>query len=193
MPPSAEAARKAILGATEQLLRGHGAGSITVDAVAQAAGCAKGLVHYHFGTKTELLREALLTMTGARETKWIAAMNAVAPEDAIDETWQLILEESQNGTLRALASFAVTGDPVIDRAVRDSVRQFGARLTDTVASMLDRADLTPAIPAEQIGWMIAAVVQGTCQHLIVGAERETLENAYATAWLGVLSLTRPSG
>jgi AcrR family transcriptional regulator len=181
MPPSAETARKAILGATEQLLRGHGAGSITVDAVAQAAGCAKGLVHYHFGTKTELLREALLTMTGARETKWIAAMNA------------LILEESQNGTLRALASFAVTGDPVIDRAVRDSVRQFGARLTDTVASMLDRADLTPAIPADQIGWMIAAVVQGTCQHLIVGAERETLENAYATAWLGVLSLTRPSG
>ncbi len=193
MPPSPEAARSSILEATESLLRRQGAGAITVDSVARAAGCAKGLVHYHFGTKANLLKQALLSLSGAREARWIAAMSATTPEDAIDETWSLIIEEARNGTLRALASLAITNDPVIDRVVRAGIREFGEGLTHALAAMLDRAELTPTIPAEQIGWMIAAVVQGTSQHLVAGAEPEILENAYAAAWLGVLSLAGPSG
>jgi AcrR family transcriptional regulator len=175
------------------LLRQQGAAAITVDSVARAAECAKGLVHYHFGTKTNLLKQAFLGLSGAREARWIAAMSATTPEDAIDETWGLIIDEARNGTLRALASLAITSDPVIDRVVRTGVREFGGGLAHAVAAMLDRAGLTPMVPAEQIGWMIAAVVQGTSHHLVAGVGPEVLENAYAAAWLGVLSLAGPSG
>ena len=59
MARSKEATRKAILDATEALLMLRGAHTLTIDAVAREARCAKGLVHYHFRTKGQLLVEVV--------------------------------------------------------------------------------------------------------------------------------------
>jgi TetR/AcrR family acrAB operon transcriptional repressor len=48
-------ARQRILDSALQLVRENGAEAMSIEAVAAAAGSAKGLVHYHFKTKQGLL------------------------------------------------------------------------------------------------------------------------------------------
>ena len=49
-----ETGKHRIVEATIALLQERGATGTTTDRVAVAAGCAKGLVHYHFGSKASL-------------------------------------------------------------------------------------------------------------------------------------------
>ncbi len=51
--------------------------------------------------------------------------------------------------------------------------------------------MKPSIPAEQLGWLLAAIVQGMAFQVAAGGDMEVIENAYAAAWLGVLSLAEP--
>ena len=51
--------------------------------------------------------------------------------------------------------------------------------------------MKPSIPAEQLGWLLAAIVQGIAFQVAAGGDMEVIENAYSAAWVGVLSLAEP--
>jgi hypothetical protein len=57
--------------------------------------------------------------------------------------------------------------------------------------LLEALGLEPRVAAAELGWYLAAVVQGMEVLLSAGARSTELEGAYAAAWLGILSLTRP--
>jgi AcrR family transcriptional regulator len=191
MSREADASRSAILDAAETLLREKGARGTTVDAVARGAGCAKGLVHYHFGTKRALLKEIVARIADARERRWREALKAPTPQAAIDQTWQLLLREADDGTVRALISLGMERNPELQRVVEEGHSRLGRQLAEAVTGLLTHLGLELTIPPIQVGWMIAAVIQGMWLQLVMGTERELLADAYAAAWLGVLSLARP--
>lgn len=191
MTREANASRRAILDAAESLVRQRGGRATTVDAVARAAGCAKGLVHYHFGTKKELLTQVVARLSATREARWLDALKAPNPRAAIDQTWRVLLEEAQDGTLQALLSLAIDRDDALQQAVREGHARFGRLLAEAVTDLLTDLGLQLTIPPIQVGWMIAAVVQGMWLQVVLGIDRDVLADAYAAAWLGVLSLARP--
>ncbi len=189
MARSKQQTRSTILAAVGQVLRRRGAHATTTDAVAREAKCAKGLVHYHFHTKQELLVEAVLQIADAREAAWVEAFDSPTPQDAIDRTWELVRAEADDGTLRAWTSLIALADEEVDRAVSSASKRFRERVTSATEALLRRTGRSPTIPADQLGWLLAAVVQGMAFHVAAGADLDVLQNAYAAAWLGVLSLT----
>ena len=191
MPRSKEAARQSILDAAEVVLRKHGAPALTMGAVATGAECAKGLVTYHFHTKAKLLVESVLSLAAAREAVWIQAFDTPNPQDAIDRTWDVLKREAESGALRAWTSLVALGDDEVDQVVNNSSSQFRSRITEATGDLLARAGLKTTIPTEQLGWLLAAVIQGMGFQIVGGGELDVLENAYAAAWLGLLSLTEP--
>ena len=118
MPRSAIHSKAQILATAEHQLRQTGAGSITVDGIARAAGCAKGLVHYHFNTKNELLSAAAQAMFGRRCERWAEALKAPSFDIAIRSSWALLKTEAAEGVTRAWTSILTHDIELTGRSVR---------------------------------------------------------------------------
>ena len=191
MARTKQATRQAIIDAAELVLKRRGAHATSLDAVAKAAGCAKGLLSYHFQTKQRLLAEVVVKISGSREAAWSQAFDTGDPHEAIDRTWDVISNEAKSGTLRAWSSLVTLSDAVVDQAVSDSFERFRRQITGAAQELLHRAGFESTVPVDQLGWLLASVVEGMSFHLAAGADPEVLENAYAAAWLGILSLTTP--
>ncbi|MCH7474556.1 MAG: TetR/AcrR family transcriptional regulator [Gemmatimonadetes bacterium] len=191
MARSKEAARKAILDAADLVLKRDGAFNMTMNAVARAAGCAKGLLHYHFHTKQRLLVEAVGRISTEREVQWTQAFDTADPHEAIDRTWNVIAQEVESGTLRAWSSLLTLSDSAVDHAVSKASARFRDQITTATRDLLARANCESTLPVDRLGWLLTAVVDGMSFQLAAGADAEVLADAYAAAWLGVLSLTSP--
>ena len=191
MPRSKQAARKAILDGADLVLKRDGAFNMTMAAVARAAGCAKGLLHYHFHTKQRLLVETVGRISAAREVQWTQAFDTEDPHEAIDRTWNVMAREVESGTLRAWSSLLTLSDSAVDQAVSKASARFRDHITSATQDLLARADCESTLPVDRLGWLLTAVVEGMSFQLAAGADPEVLADAYAAAWLGVLSLTSP--
>jgi AcrR family transcriptional regulator len=190
MPRDAERARTAILDAAERLLRRGGSG--TIDQVARDAHRAKGLVHYHFRTKSALLAAVAVRLSERRRRGWAEAFDAPTPDAAIRASWQLLVSEHRAGELRAWIALCAEPDPNTGRAVSKEIEAFAAGITEATGGLLTSLGLQPTVPVAEIGRYLASVIQGMGFQLAAGAAPVELQGAYAAAWLGVLSLARPS-
>lgn len=189
MATKREHARSGILGAAVELIKERGARNVTVEGVAKRAGCAKGLVHYHFKTKTGMLDAVASELVGSRCRLWAEAFDAPGPKEAIDRSWTLLMREAESGVIRAWASL-LQASVLPDRTVRDAITTFGEALGAATTRLMKRNGFEPTIPEVEIGWLLGAVVHGM-GFQFSGDSATNLEGAYAAAWLGILSLFAP--
>src|SRR3990172_3106365 len=89
-----------ILNAAVRVLVRNGLNNWTVAEVAKEAGCAKGLINYHYRSKQALLQHAAATL---RDDRWTRRQAAVTTEGtgALDRLWATLLEEVQTGRFAA--------------------------------------------------------------------------------------------
>lgn len=192
MPRDGGEARAKILECAEELVRRKGANAVTVEAVAKAAGSAKGLVHYHFKTKKGLLSAVAGRLSQSRIERWSAAFESESPNQAIDRSWKLLAEESGNGTLRGWLTLLGAKESLADQATNNALKQFGKSVGNALLRMLEEdMGLRPTVPADEVGDLLVAVIDGIGVQLLGGADADELHGAYAAAWLGLLSLTEP--
>ncbi len=97
---NAEQARARIVEASRGLLLETGLDGWTVDGVARRAGCAKGLVHYHFGTKGALLSATAEQLASGRWRRISSGLQLRGPA-AIDALWDSVLAAVRSGETRA--------------------------------------------------------------------------------------------
>ncbi len=187
---SGQAAQQ-ILDAAEDLICRKGATAVTIEAVAKAAGTAKGLVNYHYKTKRDLLLAVATHLAARRRDRWKEAFMAEGPLDAVDRTWRLLTEESKNGTIRAWSSLTGADSTLTDQTAKTLLEEFGHALSGELAKMLTASGMNLRIPEDEAGWFLAAVVHGMAAHLVGGVSADALEGAYQAAWLGILSLAGP--
>ena len=180
--------RELILGSAMRLVRRRGAAGVTVSDVATEAGCAKGLVHYHFSTKQRLWDAVAGEMARDRGENWRLAFEAGGPTDVVQQSWELLVEESVNGTVLAWTSLFGPGTEVSEQLANSSIAAFSDLLGQSVGAMLDRHGSSPRVQPAELGWLLSCVIAGVGFLLLGGAERRQMENAYAAAWLGILSL-----
>lgn len=182
--------KASILAAVVRLVKRRGAAHTTIDAVAREAGCAKGLVHYHFKTKPGLLAAAAEELGALRAKAWVSAFQAPTPNTAIEQTWHLLNREVSEGTVRAWISLSAERNSLTVRAVKLQSEHLAADLSVAAREFLEQLDLRPSVPAIELGWLLAGVVHGMGMQLEAGAPPSTLQGAYAAAWVGVLALGR---
>ena len=163
-----------------------------MDEGAREARCAKGLVHYHFKTKAGLMAAVAGRLGERRRSRWTDAFRAPTPEAAIKRSWSLLVAEARDGTIRAWTALLAQTEKVTDQSVSLEFTNFGTAIAGAADRLLEELGLVPTIPSEELGLLLAAVVHGMGLQLESGTEPERLQEAYAAAWLGVLSLTRPA-
>lgn len=190
MADKSKASRDAIVEAALGVLRRKGAVGLTIEGVAREAGCAKGLVHYHLKTKQALLEAVTERMANQRIGSWSAAFQAPSPHDAITTTWRTLSEESNNGTVRAWVSLLGSG-MLAERTASETLARFTRALGHAATEMLGGLGLQPTVAADELGWLLGSVVEGMGFVILAGGDRSELEEAYAAAWLGILSLAQP--
>ncbi len=186
-------ARQRILNCASELVRKSGADAMSIEAVAAAAGSAKGLVHYHFKTKQGLLSAVAENLAATRMEHWSAAFAAPSAQDAVGQTWALLTAESADGTVRAWQSL-VSGLEILTDGLANKLRSgFSVGLTEEFTSLLrTELGLTPTIPDPEIGMLLEALITGIGFQLGSGTDPLELEGVYSAAWLAMLSLTQPA-
>ena len=185
-------ARDAILMHATDLVKMRGAEAVSIEAVAASAGSAKGLVHYHFKTRQGLMGAVATGLATERIENWVSAFDAPSAREAVDATWQLLTGESASGVTRAWHSLVCTPDVLPDHLANKLCIEFADALCDALSTLLkDKLALRTTVPKEEIGHLLAALVNGVGSQLLGGVDEAQLEAAYAVAWLGVLSLTEP--
>jgi AcrR family transcriptional regulator len=183
--------RQVILDAVTCLLRERRAGDATIDDVAKRASCAKGLVHYHFKRKDQLMAAAAAQLWEARSRAWAQALDRPDPSDSIGSAWHLLTSEASTGTAAACAALGFRSDNLVVRSVNEARASFSRSLTAALDGLLARMNLTPSVPASELGTLLGATAEGIALQLASGADQAELEQAWAAFWVGLLSLTGP--
>lgn len=109
MPRDGGPTRRRILDAALQVLRTGGIESFSVEAVARRAVVAKGLVIYHFGSRTELLRQCGIALRADRAQRLALARNSAPGVRGIDACWAELRRQTGDGTTRAWLGLLAAG------------------------------------------------------------------------------------
>lgn len=187
MPDSAEAKTRILEAAVQRAREGPVEG-ITIASIAKSADCAKGLVHYHFGTKDALLAAAAAAVWDRRREAWHDVMRRGTATDAVDRGWKTVSLEASEGRARAAVTLAARSDS-IGRSAREAAANFRLAVTADLVHVLQRMDRTLTVPPEEAGQLFVAAINGLAMELEMGADPGVSEAAWAAFWVGLLSLT----
>lgn len=186
----AEAAKARILDAALRVITADPGARATVDQIARAAGCAKGLVHYHFKTKEMLLAQVAARIWSERAQAWRAALSRPDPGEALDTAWILLQAESRNGRLAATAALGLGEPKIAGQSVRAGRAELVRSLADGLVKLFEHMACAAAVPPSEIAALLAAMIDGLGLQLASGEEAERLEPAWSGFWAAILSLTR---
>ncbi|HEX9894789.1 MAG TPA: TetR/AcrR family transcriptional regulator [Gemmatimonadales bacterium] len=167
---------KQILEATIDTIVTNGLTDWTVEMAASKAGCAKGLVLYHFGTKGALLNAVADRVRSDRGERRVAAL-AAAGARALDNLWAALEDEVNRGTAAlwlGLVSNRATRAPGSTTAA-DRVRLAEAAATALGLPMADALE------------ELADALNGFELALIQGRDTALVRESYDRYWLSLLS------
>ena len=170
--------RDRILEAATSVLVQHGLNGWTVDEVAQKAGCAKGLVNYHYRSKHQLLERIAERL---RDDRWSRRHAAATGDQPLDKLWQTLIDEVGSGRFSAWLSL-MTG--------HDRHRQSGrtpASAAETLCRSLGQS-LGLGNQLSSHADLVAATLEGISLRLLEGTDPSALEEAYHRFWLTLLDM-----
>jgi len=163
----------------KSLLIEVGLAAWTLDAVAQRAGCAKGLVAYHHRTRSALLGSVAAQLRADRLRRRTSALEA-SGSTAIDELWTVIVEEYRSGESAAWFGLLASREPEVrsaQLALLSEAELLGRLVVSSLSLETDGAAL---------GYTTLAALDGFGAALLQGGSAEDVRDAYHRFWLGLL-------
>lgn len=176
-----------ILAAAAECAGQRGAAQLSLQAVADAAGVSKALIHYHFRDRDELLTRLADWMTAELVQGEELALAEAAPTEGMDALWAWLDAELASGRLRALGDLAQERGAGVREAVRRSREARRAQATQTIAWLFGALSLTPRLPAPLLADVAVAFLDGLAGEAAVEPEAN-LRLRFDVFWLSVLSL-----
>ena len=180
-------AAERILAAAAECAGALGAAQVSMQAVADAAGVSKALIHYHFRDRDELL---------ARLADWLAtelvqgealALADAEPTNQLDALWGWLAGELASGRLRALVDLAQERGVAVREAVRRSREARRAQATQTIEQLFAALALRPRLPPPLDADVTVAFLDGLAGEAAVEPDAN-LRLRFDVYWLSVLSL-----
>ena len=151
----------------------------TVESVATKAGCAKGLVLYHFKSKDALLVRIAERVRRVQAEKRLSALK-IGPKGAaaLDRLWAALASEVKVGTFGLWVG--LLGDP--------RSRKAAARPAQEVVDLITAAAEALGVPVDSLALpLIPAALDGLSLELLQGSAPATVRERFDSFWLGVLS------
>jgi AcrR family transcriptional regulator len=186
---STGATREAILEAARERLLADGFANLSTRSVADEAGVPLSQLHYHFGSKRQLILD-LLEFEDARRISRQATMYA---EDRplwqrYEQACDFFEDDLDSGYVRVLQEMVAAGwsDPEIAARVREMLQGW----VDLVSSFAREAEIEfgPLGPfqAEEVGALVGQAFMGGEAMLLLGFERQQWPVRSALRRIGVL-------
>lgn len=180
------AADKILAAAAECVIR-SGVANTSMQDVASAASVSKGLIHYHFKDKAQLLATLVAWLTGRITGRQRAASGHVQPENAVDMVWSWVEGELTRGDLRALVALSLDDSPGVRTATRDALAVRRSAATEMVAAVYAALELTPRVPSALLAEVLVGFLDGLSTTTAV-AEPGEQRVAFDAFWLALLTL-----
>jgi TetR/AcrR family transcriptional regulator, transcriptional repressor of bet genes len=163
-----EQRRAEIVGALLATMAEHGFEKATIQLIAQKAGLAPGLVHYHFKTKAEILHELIRTLADLSRRRYSdLAQAAVAPEEKLRAYINARLAKGDGADPRAVAAWVVIGAEAVRqpevRAIYQEVVRAEAELIEALLADCCKASGRAVTEAKPLAAALLALVEGAFQ------------------------------
>lgn len=171
--------KQQISDAALQVLVTRGLEHWTVSAVADKAGCAKGLVHYHHKTKEQLLATVADRLASNRCEDRIAALGT-GGTGALDQLWTVTVTSASNGSTRAWLSLLAHSNAAVRQATvlpADYLSRSGEAIAGAFA--LEAVD-------EPVVRSLDAALDGFELALVRGDDPDRVHEGFHQTWLSVL-------
>lgn len=166
-----------IIATAALVVRQSGLTDWTVEAVAKKAGCAKGLVLYHFGTKATLLTELASHVRSERLERRISALS-VGGAPGLDRLWQVLVRDAEDGTTGLWLGLVAADGSRIRASIEEADRaRFSAA---AIAAMQLGQDF-------EGGTDLLDVLNGFELALLQGRPAELVREGFDRYWLDLLS------
>lgn len=160
MPKDAASTRSTILAAAVQTLQRGGVEGFTLEAVARRAGVVKGLILYHYASRSRLLRAAASQIAASRTAALERALASASGTEGVDAVWEELRRQAEDGTARAWLSLTSAG--IIDRSARNAGFEDAAR---------------------------ESIIDGAAVALATGVPLPDARDAFDALWLSLLEIT----
>jgi len=172
-----EQTRASILAAARDCLLEEGYAGLSTRRVAEAAEVPLSQIHYHFGSKQQLILEVL----AAENARLLERQERLFSGDEPlwrqwDQAVRYLDDDLRSGYVRVLNELIAAGwsDPTLAAAVRDLIGGWFRLLTNVAQRVVDRGgDLGPFTAAE-IGALMGLPYVGAEPMLLLGFDEDTI-------------------
>ncbi|MCH8621098.1 TetR family transcriptional regulator [Undibacterium sp. TS12] len=180
--PNTEQRRAEIVQALLATMAEHGYEKATIQLIAQQAGLAPGLLHYHFKTKADMLLELVKTLATLSRQRYLAfAENAVTPEQKLHAYINARLAKGQGSDPKAVAAWVVIGAEAVRqpevRAVYQQAVEAELRLVEELLTACLQAKGRQLRGVAQLAAGLLAYMEGSFQ--LASAAPEAMPVGYA--------------
>jgi AcrR family transcriptional regulator len=181
--------RRTILKAAREQLLADGYAGLSTRRVAEVAGVPLSQLHYHFGSKQQLILELL----GDENRRRLARQTRMYAQDAplwrrYEQACDYLEDDLDSGYVRVLQEMIAAGwsNPEVGAAVREFLLGWVRLLTDIARETEARhGPLGPFTP-EEIGGLIGLVFMGGEAMLLLGFDRQQWPVRAALRRIGVV-------
>ncbi len=187
--PRSDEKAQAILDAARTCLGERGYAATTIAEIAAEAGVSRGLLHYYFKSKEDLLAQVVRASTEVH-LELIEAMSAQS-ETADDLAAGLagalraIVESDPTYMSLALECWTVARQsPLVARELEDLYRQVREAFRESLAEAMARGVIAPTIPLDGLAALLVGVTDGLIWQFLIdqglaadGAMWEAMEMA----------------
>jgi AcrR family transcriptional regulator len=184
--------RAAIVDAARTCLLGEGYAALATRKVAELAGVPLSQIHYHFGSKRQLI---LAVLAAENERLLVRQRDMFASPEPLWVRWDRACDfldaDLESGYVRILQEMIAAGwsDPDVAEAVRRMVGGWYQLLADVAAAEAERGgSLGPFTPPE-VAVLMATPFLGAEELLLLGVDESTLPLRSALRKVGRLMAT----
>ena len=172
---AAVATRDAILDAARRRLLEVGYAGLSTRGVADAAGVPLSQLHYHFGSKQQLILDVL----EAEDARRLARQTAMYAEDKplwqrYEQACDFLEEDLDSGYVRVLQEMIAAGwsEPTIGTRVRSLLQGWVDLVTDVTREAENKFGPLGPFPPEEVAALISQAFMGGEAMLLLGFERQ---------------------
>jgi AcrR family transcriptional regulator len=183
------ATREGILEAARRRLLQDGYARLSTRSVADAAGVPLSQLHYHFGSKQQLIVDLLETENERRLARQTVMYAAERPLwQRYEQACDLLEDDLDSGYVRVLQEMIAAGwsDPVIGERVRRILLGWVDLLTEVARDAEQRLGPLGPFTAEEVSALISQLFMGGEAMLLLGFDRHQWPVRTALRRIGVL-------
>ncbi|MGH2945894.1 MAG: TetR/AcrR family transcriptional regulator [Solirubrobacteraceae bacterium] len=188
-PRSTSATQEAILEAARRCLLADGFARLSTRSVASAAGVPLSQLHYHFGSKRQLILDVL----EAEDARRLARQTFMYAEERplwqrYEQACDFLEDDVESGYVRVLQEMIAAGwsDPAIGTRVRELLQGWLDLVTSVTREAESRFGPLGPFPAEEVAALVGQAFMGGEAMLLLGFDRGEWPVRSALRRVGVL-------